>query len=53
MSPRLPTGTKYPENGRILARQESGRQRAARRDSKSLNKAIRKDCQRFAAFGGE
>src|SRR5215470_2005023 len=53
MRERLPPRTKYPENGRILPREESSRQRAARCDSQSLNESIRKDCQRFAALSGK
>src|SRR5262245_8559937 len=53
MRARLPSRTKYPENGRILSCQESSRQRATRCDSQSLNESIRKDCQRFAGFRGK
>ena len=53
MSARLPTGTEYPDNRGVLARKNTGRQRAAGRDSNTLNDAVRKDRQRFSAFGGK
>src|SRR3954447_18087509 len=49
----LPTGTEYAENSRVLPRQTTRRQGAARCNANTLNDAVRENRQRFAGLGGK